>query len=162
VLIVPMVLGLLLLTKLSPRLSKLGNVSLAYLTGAGAAIAIGGAVMGTILTQTVASINLFDMKAAISDQQDSLIRLIEGVIVVIGTISTLVYFHFGAKKNPDQRPYRPIWLEGLSFIGRLFIAVTLGAIFAGVYLASLAAMIDRLDFIRTVINQILLIISTQA
>ena len=42
-------------------------------------------------------------------------------------------------------------IEVLSKIGEVFIAITLGALFAGVYLAALAALIDRLDFIQTVI-----------
>lgn len=38
----PLIFGLLMLTKLSPRFSRFGNPVLAYLVGAGAAAAIGG------------------------------------------------------------------------------------------------------------------------
>jgi energy-converting hydrogenase Eha subunit A len=39
----------------------------------------------------------------------------------------------------------------LAVIGQVFIAVTLGALFAGVFSAALTALIERLDFLRTVI-----------
>ena len=54
---IPLVLGLLLLFKLSPRTAHLGNPSMAFLVGVGAAVAIGGAVMGTLFPQTRASMN---------------------------------------------------------------------------------------------------------
>ena len=44
----PLILGVWLLTKTSPRLSRLGNPVLAYLVGVGAAAAISGALLGTI------------------------------------------------------------------------------------------------------------------
>ena len=53
---VPLVLSGLLLTKLSPRMGRLGNIPMAVLVGAGAAIAIGGAALGTIFGQVKASI----------------------------------------------------------------------------------------------------------
>ena len=47
-----LILGVLMLTKISPRLSRLGNPAVAYLVGIGAATAIGGAVVGTLFPQT--------------------------------------------------------------------------------------------------------------
>src|SRR5512143_3463742 len=41
-------LGILLLMKISPRTSQLGNPVMAYLVGVAAAVAIGGAVLGTL------------------------------------------------------------------------------------------------------------------
>ena len=46
-LIIPLVLSALLLMKISPRLSWLGGPAVGYLVGAGAAVAIGGAALGT-------------------------------------------------------------------------------------------------------------------
>ncbi|HSV86097.1 MAG TPA: hypothetical protein VLH85_05950, partial [Levilinea sp.] len=40
--IVPLVLGLLLVMKLSPRLTRAGEIPMAYLVGVGAAVIIGG------------------------------------------------------------------------------------------------------------------------
>ena len=55
--LIPLVLGLLFLFKLSPRTARLGNPSMAFLVGVGAAVAIGGAVLGTLFPQTRASMN---------------------------------------------------------------------------------------------------------
>ena len=62
--LVGLVLGVLLLMKLSPRTARLGNVTIAFLVGVGAAVAVGGAVMGTLIPQTRAAINVFDLSNA--------------------------------------------------------------------------------------------------
>jgi hypothetical protein len=46
--LIPLVLSGLLLLKLSPRLSRAGDIPMAVLVGVGAAVAIGGAVLGTL------------------------------------------------------------------------------------------------------------------
>jgi len=64
IVLVPLLLSGLLLTKLSPKLARLGNISMAYLVGAGAAIAIGGALLGTLFTQVKGAINAFAVTEA--------------------------------------------------------------------------------------------------
>lgn len=143
---IPLFLGVLLFAKLSPRASSLGNVSMALLVGVTAAAAIGGAVYGTILPQTLATINLFDLSAG-----GSLIeRLFEGVVLLVGTVSTLAYFHFGVGKTATPGGNR--FLNGIAWVGKVFIAITLGVIFAGVYAAALTAMIERLFSLWTFIS----------
>jgi hypothetical protein len=70
---------------------------------------------------------------------------------MVGTISTLAYFHFGVRQVTDQTAKRPKWLEVVALIGQVFIAITLGALFAGVYAASLTALIERLKFLGDII-----------
>jgi hypothetical protein len=43
----------------------------------------------------------------------------------------------------------------LAWIGRGFIAVTFGVLFAGVYMAALTALIERMDSIRTFFLQLM-------
>ncbi len=52
--VIPFVLGLLLIFKLFPRLAAVGNVSMGFLVGVGAAVAIGGAITGTLLASSPA------------------------------------------------------------------------------------------------------------
>ena len=66
--------------------------------------------------------------------------------MLLGTITTLVYFHFGAKSTPDG-PQRSRLVIVLGWIGQVFIAITLGVLFAGVFAASMTALIERLNFI---------------
>jgi len=141
--LVPLILGVLLLMKLSPRTAWLGTPSVAFLVGVGAAVAVGGAVMGTIIPQTQASFNVFNSTSA---GESWLARLFFGAIMLVGTVTTLVYFHFGAKATAGgpQRSQLVIWL---GWIGQAFIAITLGVLFAGVFAAALTALIERVNFI---------------
>jgi hypothetical protein len=141
----PLVLGGLLLFRASPRLSRLGNPAVAYMVGVGVAVAIGGAVMGTIFPQTLASINLLDLQAPQINGVSPLLLFVEAFLVILGTVTTLVYFHFGARQRADGAPRRPEWVEGLALVGQIFIAITLGVIFAGVLTASMTALIERMQ-----------------
>jgi hypothetical protein len=146
--IVPLVLGLLLLLKLSPRSARLGTPSVAFLVGVGAAVAVGGAVMGTLFPQTWASMRVLDLSTA---GQYKLEHLSEGIVMLIGTISALVYFHFGAKATATG-PQRSKLVRGLSWVGQVFIAITFGVLFAGVFVAAMTALIERLNFIITFLS----------
>ena len=75
--------------------------------------------------------------------------------MLLGTGLTLAAFHFSAGRAADGTPKRLRLLEGLAWVGRLFIAITLGALFAGVYMASLTAMIERLSSIINFIRQLI-------
>jgi hypothetical protein len=149
-----------LLAKLSPRFSKVGNIPLAFLAGVGAAIALGGAIMGTIVTQVGSSFGLINLASIQTPLKITFFRPFESALILVGTVTTLIYFQFSAKSRINQQPSRPKWLETFSFFGQIFIGVTLGALFAGVYLATLAAMVERLDFVRNVILQIFLLMSS--
>jgi hypothetical protein len=148
----PLILSGLLLLKLSTRLTHLGSVAIAYLVGVGVAAAIGGAVLGTLFPQVGASINLFDMQAAsAAGGVSSLDRLARGSIILVGTLTSLIYFHYGARSRPGETSKRPEWLESLGWVGQVFIAITFGTLFAGVYSAALTALIERLHFLGDVI-----------
>lgn len=151
----PLVLGGLLLFRASPRLSRFGNPAVAYLVGVGMAAAIGGAVMGTIFPQTLASINLLDLQPPQSSSISPLVLFVEALLVILGTVTTLVYFHFGARQRPDGPARRPEWVEGLALVGQIFIAITLGVIFAGVLTASITALIERMQSIADFILPLL-------
>ena len=145
--LVPLFLSGLLLTKLSPRLSRLGNLSMAYLVGAGAAIAIGGAILGTLFTQVLGAIDSFGAVA----HQPWMIAL-EGGLSLLGTIAALVYFNFGAKEKKGQTPKRSPVAAVFAWIGQIFISITLGAVFAGVITSAVTALIERSDFIISAIR----------
>jgi len=153
--VIPLVLAVLLFTKFIPRYSRLGNVSMAFLVGAGAAVMIGGAVIGTLFTQVAASINLFDPAAAVANPGGIGMQLLQGIVIVGGTVSTLAYFHFGVKPRTNQPPQRGTIVQLLAVVGEFFIAVTLGALFSGVFAAALTALIERLGFLWTTISSFL-------
>jgi uncharacterized membrane protein len=60
-------------------------------------------------------------------------------------ITSLAYFHFGARPQADGSMRRMGLIEIIAWVGRIFIGITLGAIFAGVYAAALTALIERIS-----------------
>lgn len=151
-LLVPVLLSLLLLMKVSPRLTHLGSPSMAFLVGVSAAVAIGGAVLGTILPQAAATINAFDLSAAAGRGASALETLFNGAFILTGAVTTLVYFHFGARAAPDGSVRRFGLIELIAWVGRIFIGVALGVLFAGLYSAALAALIERLHSIAALLG----------
>jgi hypothetical protein len=154
------VLSIFLLTKLSPRTARLGNPVTAMLAGVGAALAIAGAVQGTILPQISASATYFDVAAFDLAVQggyfgESTQIVLQGALLLLATIGTLAYFHFGAQARGKQDPLRNIIVDALAWVGSIFIAITLATLFTGVLLAALAALIERLDFLLSVIGPLL-------
>lgn len=137
----PLVLSLLLLLKLSPGAARLGNLSSAYLVGAGAAVAIVGAVTGTLIPQVLASITLFE-----TGSPNALERIFEGGIILVGTVSTLAFFHFGVGAKSTRR--NPL-IGLLALVGQVFIGVAFGVLFAGAYAATVTALIER---VQSIIN----------
>jgi len=142
--IVPALLSILLLMRLSPRLAGMGRFSMALLVGVGAAVAITGAVFGTIVPQIHGTISLFAPSGGLPAWS-------QGLFIALGAAAVLIYFQFGAVRRTDNMEERPPALKWLARIGEWLLAITLGAVFPGVLLAALGALIERVDFIRSVI-----------
>jgi hypothetical protein len=152
--IIQLFLCISLLAKLAPRISWIGNFAMAIIVGVGAAAAVGGAVLGTLIPQAQASMDALDFRSA-GTGPEALFMLIEGVVMLAGTVFTLGYFQFTAGHAPDGSPKRNVLFEGIAWIGRIFIAITFGVLFAGVYMAALTAMIERLNAIINFIRQLM-------
>ena len=150
--IIPLFLCISLLAKLTPRISWIGNFAMAVLVGVGAAAAVGGAVLGTLIPQVQASMDALDFRSAGSGPE-ALFKLIEGVVMLVGTVFTLGYSQFSAGRAPDGTAKRNVVFKGIAWIGRVFISITLGVLFAGVYMAALTAMIERLSSIINFVRQ---------
>ncbi len=135
----------LLLTKISPRLSTIGNPAMAILVGIGAAAALGGAVTGTLFPQVSASIHIFD------DQ-----NFVSAGIILVGALATLLYFQFGVPKKTEKLSTRTGIFRGISWVGQAFIAITFGALFAGVYFSALTALVERLSYIWIFVRDFLI------
>ena len=144
--IVAFVLAVSLLAKLFPGISWVGSFAMALLVGVGAAAALGGALVGTLLPQAQAAVDGFDLRAA-GGGLNALMQLVQGGVMLLGTVFTLASFHFSAGRAADGAPKRNRILEGVAWVGRIFIAITFGVLFAGVYMSALTAMIERLSFI---------------
>lgn len=153
-------LSALLLTKLSPRTARFGNPVTAMLVGVGAALAIGGAIQGTLLPQVNTSAQIFDVAGFDLALQggyygESLQIILQGMLALLAMVSTLAYFHFGAEARGKQAPLRNVLVDVLAWAGSIFIAITLATLFSGVLLSGMGALTERLDFLYSTISALL-------
>jgi hypothetical protein len=151
--VIPLLLSVTVLAKLSPRIAWIGNFAMAFLVGVGAAVAIGGALIGTLLPQAGAAMNAFDLRSP--GTTTPFIRLIEATVMLLATVLTLASFHFTVGRAPDGTVRRIAILDAIAGLGRIFVAITLGVLFAGVYVAALTAMVERLSSIINFTRQLI-------
>jgi hypothetical protein len=75
------------------------------------------------------------------------LSMLENWFVLLGTLTTLAYFHFGAKSRGGADPVAPPIISPIMKAGKVFLAVTLGALYAGALLSTLALLVDRVYFL---------------
>lgn len=139
--VVPLVLGILLLFKGFPKQAFVGNFSVAQLIGVGAAVALGGALLGTLIPQVAAT------GRALSGASLTSLRfgLLDALMIVVGTICTLLAFTFA---EPERRADGFTWrriIDGAAWIGRVFLVFAFGIAFAGALTASLSIFVGRMQ-----------------
>jgi hypothetical protein len=135
-LVIPLILGILLLIKGFPKYAYIGNFPVAFLIGVGAAVALSGALLGTLIPQIGATGH------ALSDSS----RLPQGLVVVFGTVCTLLAFDFTltARKRPRLVEAAAGFIK---LVGRVFLIFAFGVVFAGALTASLSIFIGRVQYI---------------
>jgi hypothetical protein len=145
-LLIPLILGLLILTRSSRRagpLSWLGSLSVAFLLGVGAAVAIGGGLLGTLLPQV----------GAASDVQHYVARyglglgLFSGIVVIVGTAGVLIHFHFGSGHEGRLAGLRNALVRVWGGLGWWFILIAFGAILATTFMSRLSLLAGRIQFL---------------
>jgi len=144
---VPLILGSLLLLKGFPpvrflgKISVLGNIPLGYLVGVGAGVAISGALTGTLIPQVLATGQGIRLDAGIPE-------LLQGVVVLISTLSVLLLFAARPNAQPLEREKPSLSQSSIRRLGGFFLVIGLGAAFAGAITSALTAMVLRLSQIN--------------
>jgi hypothetical protein len=107
-----------------------GNGAVAFLIAVGSAVALVGAVQGTLLPQitAVSSNPLFPG---------------QGIVTAVLTVCTLLTFQFTRRINSTE----PRWQGVLSSIGRAVLMITFGVLYAAVLNTSLLLLADRLNYL---------------
>jgi hypothetical protein len=139
---IALVLGLVLMMKISQTSEWIARPIVAFLVGTGTAAAVAGAMLGTLFPQTMASINAFGPAAS---GQDLLLKLAEATVILLGTVATLAYFQFTIFGKSVSGGQRGRLMAIVALLGQAFIAITLGALFAGAFAAALSALVDRIQ-----------------
>lgn len=127
--LMPFMFGLLLAFKGSPRFSKLGDYGLTLMIGVGAALALVGAVNGTLLP--LIAVTVRELRPE---------NVINGAIGVIGTVSVLVFFTYFGVRRPSGAVEALLPVRFVGWVGQAFIAVTLGATYGLLILSALTAL----------------------
>lgn len=142
------VLAVFLLLKLSPRTAPFGNLAMGFVMGIGAAVAVSGAVLGTLLPQIAATALplLPEAEAFIFPDEGILTNVLAVLILVAGTITSLLYFHFSTQPAGEGKTERPIGVRVGARVGQVFLMITFGSLFAGALIASLSVLTDRMQF----------------
>ena len=146
ILILLMVLGLMLFGRLDPRGSSLALIPMAFLVGVGAAVVVGGSLTGTFLPQAVAAAEPSLLPSDPGGNLD-ILAMLENWCVLIGTLTTLAYFHFSARPRGGAEPIPPPGIAQIAQVGKYFLAITLGALYAGALLSALAILVERIYFV---------------
>lgn len=133
----PLLLGLLLLSKSSRRFSRLGNLALAFIIGVGTAVALVGAISGTLIPLVGSTANSIR------------IDMVNGFIIVLGVICTLIYFQYQARRTPTGEIRRGLLVRTFGTIGEGFIVITLGALYGGAILTGITVFSERIAYILT-------------
>lgn len=139
--LIPTAMALLLIIKRLPA-TWLGNIPVAYLIGVGAAIALLGAIQGTLLPQ------IFGIGQAST--------AVTGLITVLFTAITLFSFQFTARKKEDEDEWNPpAWQHRIQFAGQVLLTIMFGALFTAVLTTSLTLFIERITYFIAQLMEIL-------
>jgi len=124
-LIVPGALGVLMFTRFIPRISWISRISLAFVIGNTAGITLIQQLHGIVLPQT---------RSTFLD-----ITQISGLVMVVGVVSTLIYFYF-------SKEHKGV-LGFFASLGIWFIMVAFGASFGYTVMARVSLLIGRVQFL---------------
>lgn len=125
VMIVPIVLGLLLLTRVSKRIMWLSVYPIAVLVGLG----VGNTLRGAIFAQFLAQVRATMLPP----------NSIDNLIIIFGTMSVLLFFFFTRERTGV--------FGGFTKFGRWIMMVAFGATFGDSVMMAMTLLIGRLQFI---------------
>ena len=143
----------LLIFKIRPTQGQvanvLGSIALAFVLGVGAALAIGGSLLGTLWPQVSAMTALSINPNHYPDTETDvgLVIWLNNIIIILGTIGTFFYFTFAVRAHGFLGGLREGFVRFWAGMGRLMIIFTLGALFANTVSSRVALLISRLQFL---------------
>jgi hypothetical protein len=142
--LVPLVLSILLVLTLFRRGIQAGAIPLAFLGGVLAALAIVGVTRGTLAPQILSMLGRFEPGQLMREAQPQWSAILEALMILLGVISVLFVFHHRGQSKAGEL-VRPVFLEGVGSIGQIFIGITFGALFVGLFSSALIALISSLS-----------------
>ena len=131
-LIIPGLLGLMMLMRIIPKFDWLSKYPLALMIGTTAGLSILRYLKSDVINQVISTmINPFNT--------GSLVMTIGQIILIVGTISGLVYFYFSKKHEGIT--------GGVAKLGIIFLMISFGAAFGYTAMARISLLIGTLQFL---------------
>ncbi|MFZ5918167.1 MAG: hypothetical protein ACOYZ7_14590 [Chloroflexota bacterium] len=152
--LIPLGLGALLLLKGRGARSRLSSIPLAYLFGVGTAVALGGAIFGTLIPQvqaTMLSLNPNDYLTSYAPE-DVWYPVVNAIFIVVGTVSTLAYFTFTIGSQAGLGRLRGRLVSVGARVGKWFLMIVFGALFGSLVMSRIALLVERVSFLLSVLG----------
>ncbi len=152
----PLIMSIMLFLKLFQSTSRYGNIALGFLVGVGAAVAIGGALRGTLFPQIQAGMVSLDwaQPGVPGVSEGGWSRATTSLITLLGTVFTLLYFYYGAKRTEAGEIQRPGWINWATQSGRIFVVITLAALYAGSVATAFTFLTQRMLSLYDLISRV--------
>jgi hypothetical protein len=109
----------------------------------GASLALGGALAGAIVPQSLDTMRLLNFNDA---EPATIARDIGTVVLVGGVVCALAYFAFGALGRRSSP------MRALSAVGRWVLVIAFGAVLGSLAATFYAALIERFDFLTRLVT----------
>lgn len=132
--------GILLLLWLARPVRWIASWPLAIVFGVGAALALGGALMGTLIPQVGAT--LLPLSGA---------KILDNLVIVVVVLAGLTYFFFAIRRSGTLGKV----VHGVSRFGRWCLMVALGSFLGTRAISLLIAVVERFQFLGQWLRTIL-------
>lgn len=149
--LVPLLLSVLLIWLLFRKNSRVSGIPLGILGGVVAAALIIGLTRGTLVPQLLSIVNAFDPTRMTSAGLPNWTGIFEAFMMLAGVLAVLFVFHH-RKNKKQQDAFNHSWLDGVSGFGQVFIGITIGAIFVGLFSTGLVALIAYMQYLVAIVR----------
>jgi hypothetical protein len=139
--IIPGILGILMLARWFPKVAWVSRWPIAFSVGVGSGLAVVQGMQGLVIPQIRST--LLPIIGPSVTMNNPLVNLwtnpINNLIIIIGTVATLVYFYF-------SKEHKGV-VGGVAKVGIVFIMVAFGASFGYTVMARISLLIGRISFL---------------
>lgn len=132
ILVIPLVLGIMLLSRFIPRLAWLSRWSFAFIVGYGSGVSLPATIKAQVLEQLADTVRPLSLQAGWLD-------LVSTIVVLLGVVSVLFYFFFSVEHKGA--------FGAVSKLGIWFLMVSFGASFGYTVMGRMALLTERIHFL---------------
>jgi len=130
--VIPLILGVLYITRFIPQLSWMIRIPIAFLLGWGSGVAIPAALQADVIKQIQGTM----LTRSVFQRWDNGLW---AVIILIGVVATLIFFFFSRERKGI--------FKSIASLGIIFIMLGFGASFGYTVMARISLLIGRFQFL---------------